>query len=86
MSDEGMAVALGGKLAYTEKKYLEYALAIREKAQNLSSGGNVIILPCPFATVLDSVWLEPHAHPVHLLKLKVSSLTPFPDAYIAASR
>jgi hypothetical protein len=38
-SDEAMDVALGNKKQYTVKRYIDYALAMREKALLLSLGG-----------------------------------------------
>ncbi len=41
MSDEAMGLALGGKLQYTAKQYVQYAIAMRKKATGLSREGKI---------------------------------------------
>lgn len=49
MSDEAMDVSLKRPREYTIKRYVEYAAAIRQKAQELSSKGG-----CPFFLSLET--------------------------------
>ena len=39
MSDEAVAAALGGKPTYTAKQYVQYAIAMRKRAAELSTEG-----------------------------------------------
>lgn len=42
MSDEAMEAVLGGKPAYTVKRYIEYATAIRKRAAELTDKGRLL--------------------------------------------
>ena len=53
MSDEALAAALGGKPVYTVKQYVQYALAMRKRAAELSTEGGLSITGQHLNSLLD---------------------------------